>query len=197
MKPNIFLARLNRRAMVQLFHTLDPEIETMTDATFPQDPNAPSRPSRSEFVRDAHFRKKRLSDRAEANAPWPTKKSDPECPEWPSVETGRRVMIRAAIANAYNSAQIRQKFEIALCEAAGRFTALLCTGGWRDPSEGALALERGGIYEISIAANNPAIEKRVIQLIREFGRSLGEDWVHIERHEFDALHTQTSKRNRV
>lgn len=106
------------------------------------------------------------------------------------TEAGSRETTRCCLPNinAYHSQ--RFALERKLCETFGGFTSYAMRGGWVD-GDSQMMIEYGLIYEVSYPVRDA---KTKAPLAREIfchaGRDIGEQWVHVERHRFDAAHAR-------
>lgn len=107
--------------------------------------------------------------------------------------TGPRVSVRSPIPHIQLPANTdrRRQFEADLCKYFGGFTSYSFAGGWVSPS-GETMIEKGRIYEVS--GDLSTFEADLARmLICKLGMDLGEQWMHIEVHHFDALHSQVNE----
>lgn len=101
-----------------------------------------------------------------------------------------RIMIRCCLPNGHHHPAVIEALELDLATAFGGFTRYPMLGIWNNEN-GTIEREAGCIYEVSFK-HETAIE-RATYMFRVAGRAMGEIWVHIERHEFTAMHAQVNK----
>ncbi len=77
-----------------------------------------------------------------------------------------------------------------LSENFGGWTLTPKIGGWK-PSTGPSVVEEGFIYDVSFEPSG-VDQEIAIALFREAGKRMGETWVHMELHEFTAMHRKVS-----
>ncbi len=101
----------------------------------------------------------------------------------------KRIMIRCCLPNGHQHPKVIEALEQALIVGYDGFTRCPMLGAWKDDT-GAIQREAGSVYEISF--ENTWLCKLAADLFRQAARAMGETWVHIERHEFDAMHTKVN-----
>lgn len=125
---------------------------------------------------------------------------DPACPKpehqpaRPLIlaqEQGPRIMVRAIIANATLDNLALAQLTLDLTTVFGGFTCYPMLGGWRDES-GAIMQEHGHVFEVSFPVAQREWINTAVDLFAMAGRAIGERWVHIEQHCFNARHVQVN-----
>lgn len=138
----------------------------------------------------------RCRDRKEANTPWPpldpaAPKPEPVRPLIISREEGPRIMVRAIIANAFLSNPRIAELCRDLTAVFGGYTAYQNAGGWR-AENGAMMDEAGYVFEVSFHCDRPDRINTAVDLFAMAGRDIGERWIHVEQHCFNARHVQVN-----
>ncbi len=103
--------------------------------------------------------------------------------------TPKRIMIRCCLPNGHKHPATIDALEVDLATVYGGFTRYPMVGTWVN-EDNVICRETGCIYEVSFK-DAKAIE-RTANMFRFAARAMGETWVHIERHEFDAMHTKVN-----
>ena len=104
--------------------------------------------------------------------------------------TNKRIMMRCCLPNGHHHVEIIKKLGTDLTLAFGGFTSYQMVGTWLN-SHNDIEVERGRVYEVSMEPN--ILDKdRARLMFQRAAKDMGEIWVHIERHEFEALHTQVN-----
>ena len=105
-------------------------------------------------------------------------------------ESGTRYLLRCCLpcanTNAPQLATLREK----LCAIAGGFTEYYMTGTWQNPDTNEILNETGLVFEVSVRYPHQVKYTRAEFITAGF--LLGEDWLHIELHEYEALHTRVN-----
>ena len=100
-----------------------------------------------------------------------------------------RIMIRCCLPNGHKHPAIIEWLEQDLVTDFGGFTRYPMLGAWQNET-GTIEREAGCIYEVSF--ENTWQCARAANHFRFAARAMGETWVHIERHEFQAMHTKVN-----
>ena len=103
--------------------------------------------------------------------------------------TTKRTMIRCCLPNGHHQPAIIEALEFKLVKEFEGFTRYPMLGVWKDKT-GITQREAGCIYEVSFA--HPWLYESAADIFRTTARAMGETWVHIERHEFKAMHTKVN-----
>ncbi len=77
-----------------------------------------------------------------------------------------------------------------LCRNFGGWTVTPKIGGWQ-PSATLEVVGEGFIYDVSFGPSERA-QATASDLFAEAGKRMGETWVHMELHEFTAMHRRMS-----
>ena len=101
-----------------------------------------------------------------------------------------RTMIRCCLPKkSQRYPEVIARLEHNLATEFGGFTRYLMIGAWKDDA-GKIEREAGYVYEVSFS--NLWLIDRAATMFRLAARHMGQTWVHIERHEFEAMHTKVS-----
>ena len=138
----------------------------------------------------------RAKYRVQANNAWdmPVFASDKKPkPIIMAEKIGLRVSVRCPIPHIQlpRNTDRRRQFEADLCKYFGGFTSQSFSGGWVSPS-GELMIEKGRIYDVSGELSTFETDLARM-LICKLGMDLGEQWMHIEVHHFQALHSKVNE----
>lgn len=128
------------------------------------------------------IRNDRLAVRTKANSPWPIVAKE---------ETGRRVSVRCPMPLIHLNTKRRNIFEQDLIHFFGGFTSHSFQGGWRDDATGETMVEKGRLYDVSGRLGQFDVDL-ARSLFMKLGLDLGQSWVHVEVHHFDAMHGQVN-----
>ena len=100
-----------------------------------------------------------------------------------------RIMIRCCLPNGRKHPAVIQALETALATGFGGFTRYPMLGVWNNENN-TIEREAGNIYEVSFEFEH--LCQLAAYQFRLAGRHMGETWVHLERHEFTAMHKQVN-----
>lgn len=141
--------------------------------TFPKDPNQGGN----------------ADPRPDPEAPLPI----PPKPRIYEYNVGPRTMIRCCLPNIQwdEYEHVRADLERRLRERYGGFTRYPMVGGWVNTAGEPMA-EDGYIYEVSFRSPDGQSSYNLHAIFADAGWRIGEEWVHIERHDFSAAHVKVT-----
>lgn len=117
--------------------------------------------------------------------------SNPTRPLILSAEGGPRVMVRAIIANLHPKHPEYRDLTLDLMAIFGGYTCYDALGGWR-AENGETMQEPVTVFEVSFPCDRPDRINTAVDLFAMAGRAIGERWIHIEVHSFNARHVQVN-----
>ena len=110
----------------------------------------------------------------------------------PDKETGKRYMVRCCMPCPHDLYKDRNTVEQMIKELATNFGGLTqypSTGYWIDGT-GELLAEHGYVFEVSTP--DAGYAEDIMDTFRDYGKIMGEEWIHLELHAFEAHHTRVN-----